>query len=519
MEPEAEAPALLHLLDISVPPAQVATSSPQERKLQLFAVLRQLLLSRSAQQPLVLVVENLHWIDATSEAWLTSLVECLTAVPILLLVTYRPGYRPPWIEHSAATQIALPRLSPQESRTVVQSLLQETSLSEVQLQDLIAKAAGNPFFLEELAWTVVEQGTHASVTIPDTIQAVLAARIDRLPPAEKRLLQTAALIGKQITLPLLGAVMAWPEEVLRTHLQFLQAAEFLYEAQAAPSPVYAFKHALTQEVASQSLLQHTRQQSHQYIAHVLTSQFPNTAATQPELLAYHYTEAGDKARAVPCWQRAGQRAMQRSAFEEAIAHFSTGLELLKALPETPDRAQHELSFHLSLVGPIRIVKGNAAPEVAQLYARVRTLCQQVGDPSQLFLALQGLHLFYWQRAELQTAREVVEQSLAQAQRLHDPALRMLAHQDLGHVLCHLGEFVAARRHAEQGMALYHSLPRRYEMTTDPGVFCLAHTAWVLWFLGYPDRALAYSQEAITLAQTHPHPHSLVTAMGRDDHAA
>ena len=270
IDPDAETPELLHLLDVPVPPAQVSTRSPEERRSRIFAILRQLTLHSSQQQPLLLAVENLHWIDPTSEAWLASLVECLTAAPILLVVTYRPGYRPPWLVQSVATQMALPPLRPEDSRTVVQAVLQSTPLPEALLQTIITKAAGNPFFLEELAWAVREQRSHpAALGLPDTVQSVLAARLDHLPPVEKRLLQTAAVIGTEVAVPLLQAIAELPAEAVSQGLVHLQAAEFLYETRLFPEWVYTFKHALTHEVAYRSMLHERQRALHSRIVAVL----------------------------------------------------------------------------------------------------------------------------------------------------------------------------------------------------------------------------------------------------------
>jgi predicted ATPase len=240
--------------------------SPQEREVRTFALLRHLVLHDCQHRPLVLVVENLHWADATSEEWLTALVEHLTGAAILLLVTHRLGYRPPWLGHSVATQLALPRLLPEDSRAVVQSVLRTTVLPEPLLQAIITQATGNPFFLEELTWVAMEPSTSpAALGMPDTIQAVLAARIDRLPPDEKRLLQTAAVIGTDIAVPILQAITEMPLELLLHALTHLQALELIYEKHRFPELIYLFKHALTQDVAYHSLLEQRRQELHRLI--------------------------------------------------------------------------------------------------------------------------------------------------------------------------------------------------------------------------------------------------------------
>src|SRR5262249_53389049 len=259
MTPDEDAPYLLPLLGVPEDTILLAESSPEVRRARTLAILRHLSLHSGQGRPLVIAVENVHWIDPTSEEYLTRLADSLAGAHLLLVTTYRPGYRPPWLDKSYATQLALPRMLPQDSRAVVRSVLASTPDAGEWEQVIVETAAGNPFFLEELAWAVraggVEQPT---ALIPDTVQAVLAARIDRLPPAEKRLLQTAAVIGHDIPLRLLQTIAELPEDVVQGGLTSLQAAEFLYEMRPFPDLAYTFKHALTHQVAYNSLLQERR---------------------------------------------------------------------------------------------------------------------------------------------------------------------------------------------------------------------------------------------------------------------
>jgi predicted ATPase len=258
--------SLLQVLDLPVEPESLASLHPQARKSRTFALLRHLILHAARRQPLVLAVENLHWGDATSEEWLASLVERLAGAALLLVVTYRPGYQPPWGAHSAATQLALPPLSPRDSWAVVEAILRSTPPPAALLQDIVAKAGGNPFFVEELARYAVEHGRPPTpVAVPETVHAVLAARIDRLPLEAKYLVQTAAVLGHTVSVPLLRAIAEVPEEVLQRSLAHLQAVEFLYETRVVPELTYTFKHALTQEVAYGSLLQERRRVLHTHI--------------------------------------------------------------------------------------------------------------------------------------------------------------------------------------------------------------------------------------------------------------
>jgi predicted ATPase len=317
-----------------------------------------------------------------------------------------------------------------------------------------------------------------------------------------------------VPLPLLQAIAEVPEAALHRGLAHLQAAEFLYETRLFPERAYTFKHALTQQVAYQSLLTRTRQRYHQQLAQVLAAQ-PETAETQPELLAHHYTEAGLAAPAVGYWQRAGERSSARSAYVEAVGHLTRGLAVLQTLPDTSARAQRELEMQLVLGQAWGAIKGSPAPEVGHAFARARELCAPGGDSPQLLTVLGGLGRFYAFRGEYQMARELLEQNLTLAQRQHDAARLMEAHVEMGLLLHHLGEYVPARAHLEQALALAGPQPDRaltLYAGEDGRVTCLANMARVLWHLGYPDQALTRNHEMLTYAQALSHTNSLTRAL-------
>jgi predicted ATPase/class 3 adenylate cyclase len=513
---ETWSPVLLHLLGLQESPAALAGLSPEARKARILTLLTQLWLQVSRQQPLLLVLEDLHWSDPSSDEWLGTLVERMVGAPLLVLATYRPGYRPTWLDKSFATQMALPPLTETASRRVIQAVLPPAIQPSQLVPQLLATAEGNPFFLEELARTVVEQeATAASPTIPETIQGVLLARLDRLPGTAKGLLQTAAVIGKDIALPLLQAITDVPEETLQRDLSYLQTAEFLYETGLVPEPRYTFKHALTQEVTYQSLLRRTRQQYHAHITQALEARFPAVAAAQPELLAHHYTEAGHAAQAIPYWQRAGQKTLTQSAYVEAISHLTRALELLHTLPDTPERTQQELDLQITLGPTLMALKGWAAPEVEHAYARAQALCQQVGQTPQLFHVLGGLWAFYVVRGELQTGQRLAEQCVTLVQSLQDPACLLLAQMMLGMTFFYRGELPSARASLERAFARYDPTQHPHLTTfgADPGELCLAHGAQALFFLGYPEQAWQSVSEAIALAQQLSHPFSLAMVLG------
>jgi predicted ATPase/class 3 adenylate cyclase/DNA-binding winged helix-turn-helix (wHTH) protein len=511
MAPDEWAPYLLPLLGLEAGADQQARLNPQAIKARTFETLVQMSVNGSRQRPLVLEIEDLQWIDATSEEWLAALVERMAGAPILALVTYRSGYRPRWVEKSYATQLALQRLTPGESRQVLQAVLPPEQVPEALTQEILAKADGNPFFLEELARTVVEQDDRRlPLDVPDTIHTVLAARIDRLPAAEKRLLQTAAVIGKDVTLPLLQALAVLPEEELRGGLRSLQAAEFFYETRLVPEPTYTFKHVLTQEVAYQSLLQRTREQYHQQLARVVEARFPEIAGNRPEWLAHHYTAAGLPGQAIPCWRQAGQRAVEHSAYAEAISHLTNGLEVLKTMPDTVERQQQEIALQSTLGVALMTQRGYADPDVGHAYERARALCQQMEDTPRRFPVLWGLWVFYFVRGELHTGRELGEQLLGLAHRVEDPGLLLEAHLALGSNDQEVGKVVTARAHLEQALALFDPQQHRAHAALygqDPQLMGCAILACVLWVLGYPDQAWQRSHEALMVAQTVDHAYS------------
>jgi class 3 adenylate cyclase len=342
---EADVALLLQLLDLPVALECLAPLSPQARHARTFALLRHLVLHAAQQQPLILAVENLHWSDPTSAAWLASMVERMADAAVLLVVTYRPGYQPPWGTHSSAMQAALAPLPAQESRAVVQAILGSMPLPEARLREMVTRAGGNPFFLEELAWHAVEQGRSNT---PEAVHTVLAARMDRLPPEAKRLLQTAAVIGTEVPCTLLQAIARQPEEALHHSLTHLQTAEFLSETRLFPDQVYTFKHALTHEMAYGSLLQERRWALHAQIVTALETLAGDRWGEQVDRLAHHTLRGEVWAKAVTYCQQAGARAYDRAAFREAVVYFEQALKALAHLSEPGDTRMLAIELRLAL---------------------------------------------------------------------------------------------------------------------------------------------------------------------------
>src|SRR5712692_6787555 len=503
------------------------TLTPQRQRQKLQEALLALLMAQTASQPVVQIVEDLHWADPSTLETFNFFVNHGSIARSLTLLTFRPEFSVPWVTRSHVTHLTLNRLSRKQVEEMTVGVTKGKTLPAEVTHELVTKTDGVPLFVEELTKMVLESGwlkeeanrytltgSLPSVGIPATLHDSLMARLDRLGPA-KEVAQLGATLGREFPYELLKAVSPLGEAALQSALNQLVEVELLYRRRLPSQELYVFKHALIQEAAYQGLLKSTRQQSHRKIAQVLQEQFPETAETQPELLAHHYTEAGFIEQAIPYWQRAGQRARQRSANVEAVIHLTRGLELLKALPDTPGRTQQELVLQTALGPALIATRGYGAPETEKAYARALELCRQVGETPQLFPGLWGLWSFYLAQGHLQTASELGAQLLSLARSAQEPPLFSEAHLALGATLFFLGEFASAQEHLAQGIALYDPQKHRSHVLLygrDPGVGCLAYMAWALWFLGYPDQALKKSQEALTLARELSHPFSLALAL-------
>jgi class 3 adenylate cyclase/predicted ATPase len=520
-------PFVAGLLALPLPATYAAPPmTPEQHKQHTFHALLRLFLRIASQQPFLLVIEDLHWVDPSTLEWLSLLVDQGPTTHILALCTYRPDFSPPWTGRAHLTQVTLARLSQHQTTVLTHQVAHGKALPAEVAAQIVAKTDGVPLFVEEVTRMMLESGllqeqeSHYTLTgplpslaIPVTLHDALLARLDRL-GAAKGLAQLGATLGREFAYALLQAVAPWHEEAVPRGLQQLVEAELLYQRGLPPLATYVFKHALIQDVAYQSLLKQTRREYHQQIAQVLVEQFPETAESQPELLAHHYTEAGLADQAVDYWQRAGQRAVERSAHLEAISHLTVALELLATLPDTLERAQQELLLQTALGPALVATRGFAAPEVEAVYTRARELCRQIGETPQLFPVLAGLRLFYTQRAEYQIACELGEQLLTLAQRVQDPAYLLVAHQSLGVTLLCLGELVSAHTHVEQGWALYDALAQRshtFVHGLDPGITCLSYVALALWLRGYPVQALQRIDETLALGQALSQPFSLAYA--------
>jgi class 3 adenylate cyclase len=401
---EESVPLFAPLLSLPLPENRypLLNLSPQRQRQKTLETIIAILLELAERQPVLFILEDLHWTDPTSLEWLNLLIDQTPTASMLVLLTCRPYFQPAWHHRSYLTEITVNRLSQTQVEQIVTRITDGKIFPGEVLTQVIEKTDGVPLFVEELTKAILESGAlkavdhHYELTgalstlaIPTTLQDSLMARLDRLVTA-KGIAQIGATIGRQFSYVLLQAVSQLDEVLLQHELGRLVEAEIVYQRGVAPQSTYVFKHALIQDAAYASLLKSTRQQYHQHIAQVLEEQFPETTVTQPELLAHHCTEAGLTEKAVHYWQKAGQSAIERSAHVEAIVHLRTGLALLQTFPETPERTQRDVDMLIVLGASLIATKGYAAPEVGETYTRAQQLCQHLEEPQQLFPALRGL---------------------------------------------------------------------------------------------------------------------------------
>jgi tetratricopeptide (TPR) repeat protein len=441
------------------------------------------------------------------------LVERVRALPVLVVLTYRPEFTPPWTGQSHVTTLPLNRLGRRQGAAMVERMTGGKALPGEVLDQIVARTDGVPLFVEELTKTVLESGLLTDtgeryelagplppLAIPATLHDSLMARLDRLAPV-KEVAQTAAVIGRDFAHELLAAISPLSRKQLDEALDQLLAAELVFRRGAPPDAIYSFKHVLVQDAAYQSLLRSRRQQLHAKIAEALEARFDGTP---PEVVACHCTEAGLTDKAVKYWHLAGKRAIELSAYREAIDHLGRAQELLLTLPASPERDARELDLQLALGAAWIPAKAYSADEVRRAYGTAVELSRRVGSADQRFAALRGLWNNHLMRVELNAARELAVQLRAAAEDTGDPERRLVAERAAGSGLMALGEHCEANACFRRGIALYdpglhkHYLRRYGE---DSGLWCYGYAAWTDDWLGYRDRALEETRRAVEIART------------------
>jgi class 3 adenylate cyclase/predicted ATPase len=487
--------------------------SPQCKKERTLEALIRQLAGLGRQQPVLMVFEDAHWVDPTSRELLDLTIERVRSLPALLIVTFRPEFQAPWTGQPQVTMLTLNRLDRRDRTALVAQIDGGKVLPDAVVAQIVDRTDGVPLFVEELTKSVLESGVPL-VGIPTTLHDSLMARLDRL--ASVRLVaQIGAAIGREFSYQLLGAVSGLPENELQASLGRLVASELVFQRGTPPEAVYSFKHALVQDAAHGSLLRSTRQRVHAQIAEALEASSPELMETQPELFAQHYSEAGLIEKSIAFWARAGHRSVARSAMVEAAAQFQIGLDQLAPLPDTPERQHQELELRGALGAALTPVKGHAAPETGQAYARARELWEQLGSPSEFLWVPFGQSRYHLSLGELDVAVRLDEDLLRLSFQLNDSAGLVLGHFSSGRTLTLCGRFASSRSHLEEVLALYDPLFHRslvHQAAIHPLVISQAYLGHVFFCLGFPDQALAQNTAAIAEARRLAHPQSLAASL-------
>ena len=502
-------PYFYSLLGIADEPDPLAQMDPQTRRRGTLDAIKRILLRESLNQPLMLIFEDLHWIDEATQAFLNLFAHSIGTAKILLLVNYRPEYSHQWNSKTYYTQLRLDPLGKESGDEMLSALLGDGAEVRPLKQLIIERTEGNPFFMEETVQVLLDEGSlvrDASMTrltrplgdlkIPPTVQGILAARIDRLSAESKDLLQALAVIGREFSLSLIRAVVPKSDDELSRMLNDLQLGEFIYEQPAVGDIEYSFKHALTQEVAFGSVLNERRKELHRRTAAAIESLYAERLEDRYTELAHHYGRAGDAAKAVQYMGLVGEQALQRSAYPEALAHLTSGLELLKTLPQSPARDSLELQLQLELGEASRAVYGPASDQAEAAWSRAHELCLRDGESLDLLRALAGIRVVHRTRGAVRKSCELARESLEIARRINDPTQLALTQSALGGYTSTLGDLPQARQMLEESIELFRSLPdvpylQVSRLSLPDTLDTLGRT---LWLLGFPDEALKQLRE-------------------------
>jgi class 3 adenylate cyclase/predicted ATPase len=499
---------------LGLPPPTPLTLNPDVQRRKTMELLAQWNLALSAIQPLVLLVEDLHWCDASSLELLGRIIAQSATARVLFVATARPELTPPWPARSNLTTLQLARLTKRQAREMVTKLVGETVPAET-LEALVARADGVPLYVEELTKAVAEPGAaRGADAIPSTLAGSLMARLDRLATA-KQVAQRAAVLGREFGYPLLAAVAEMEEPGLRQGLARLVDAEIIFQRGEPPEATYTFKHALVQEAAYESLLKRTRQQLHGRVVDVLREQFPERVEREPELVARHAEAAGRSDDAITYYGRAGDRAQARSAHEEAIGQLRKAIVLVETQPAGVERDARELSLQLALGGSLMRARGFAHAETGAAYERAAALGAAVGDAAGLGVARTGLANLYFTRGEVERGRALAAEVVAAAEARGDREQALLGYANVAVPEYYQGKFASSLVCCERAIALYD--PGKHTRLVrvagaDPVVVALSSGAHNLWHLGQADAALARAREAVALARGLDDPFSLVLAI-------
>jgi predicted ATPase/class 3 adenylate cyclase len=516
LELEEYVPLLAALLSVPFESRYSPLSlSAEKQKQKTIEVLAGILFLIAERQPVLLVLEDLHWMDASTLDAISFLVAEASTQRLMMLLTFRPEFVPPWDAFPNILSLSLRHLSHKETQAIVKDTANGKILPRDVINQIVQKTDGVPLFVEELTKTVLEsnllqeQGTYYELTgaspilaIPTTLHDSLIARLDRL-AGVKEIAQLGATLSRKFDYSLIEAVSPWDKTTLQNGLGQLVEAGLLYQQGTLPLASYEFKHALIQDAAYQSLLKGRRQQYHRRIAQVLEGISSASIPTRSELLAHHYSEAGLFEEAIAYWQIAGQRDLEQAANQEAIAHFTRGLELLKKLPESSERDQQELEMQLGLAPAYMAIKGWAAKEVEQASIRARYLSIKLGNSQSLFASLWGLWANYFIRGQMEEALKTANETLQKALSINDPLMYIAGHHAVGYTRFYRGEYRLSRDLAQEGLSKFdleneRILTQTFQLSSTVCLQIILASSW--WMMGNMRLADQYIDEALTLAK-------------------
>jgi class 3 adenylate cyclase len=524
-------PLLYTLMGLHEGPDPIAQMDPQIKCRRTLDVIKRIILRESLNQPTVVIFEDLHWIDGETQASLDLLADSIANARVLMLINYRPEYRHDWTNKSYYSQFRLEALDDGDSAEMLSALLGDGVELTPLKRLVIERTEGNPFFIEEMVQELLDEGalmrngsvkvvrSLSQLRLPATVQGILAARIDRLAPAQKDLLQTLAVMGKESPLPLISQVASHVDVQLEQMLVDLQAGEFIYEQPALAGIGYTFKHALTQEVAYTSLLIGRRRQLHERVGAAIEALYPDSLDDHLADLANHYSRSPATSKAIDYLRLAAQQAVRRAAYIQAISFVQTALERLRELSDPSERMRQELTLRLALGESWTALKGYTAPDAEHAYIRARALAEQTGDAARLNRALFGLWLFHHHRLELHEARKIAEQRVTIAQALHNGLLELNAVTFWSYTLAFLGEYVLASDRLEKMLSSFdspESLAAVRETATAGyraavgvagGVLALSLLA-----MGYFEKALYRISAALKAVRTANQPYTLAASL-------
>lgn len=505
------------------PPLNLTSERQKQKTIE---AMTSICVALAKQQPVLLVIEDLHWMDASTLDAITYFLDHIRNHPLLLLLTCRPEFTSTWNDHTHFHALHLNSLGRQEIQMMVEQTAQEKLLPQPLIQQIVQKTDGIPLFVEELTKTVLEADANEnpslrrtrdesiSLAIPTTLHDSLIERLDRL-SVVKEVAQLGSTLGREFDYDLLEEVSQWNQATLRNGLKQLVEAGLLYQEGSPPFAKYQFKHALIQDAAYQSLVKIRRQSYHQRIAYTLERRRDDQESIRPELLAYHFTEAGLLHTAIQYWLEAGQRDLEQAANSEAIAHLIQGIQLLEGIPEGTERDQLELQMQLGLAPAFMAIKGWAAKEVEDACIRARDLSEKVGDTQSLSGALWGLWTNYFLRGQLDPAKETALMVFHLAAKADQPLLHIIACHAVGYT-CHFrGEFLQAKSYAEQALEQYDLAIEQTIVLTfqfSSTVAIRMFLAGSLWMLGEVEQAPAHAEKALRLAQEFKHTPSIAYAL-------